>query len=97
MLPLAGSAGPGKRDGASLSVLRSALPLHPGDREIAASRDGRVVAQSMWAGYGMDPFAGGWILHPNAPAPRWVNAGKTTGWCSVSPDGRWVAFGDDFH
>jgi serine/threonine protein kinase/WD40 repeat protein len=73
------------------------LPFHPGDREIAASRDGRVIAQSMWAGYGMEPFAGGWILHPDAPAPRLVNAGKTTGWCSVSPDGRWVAFGDHVH
>jgi WD40 repeat protein len=76
---------------------RAPLPFHPGDREIAASRDGRVVGQSMWAGYGMGSFAGGWILHPDAPAPRCVNAGKTTGWCSVSPDGRWVAFGDDFH
>jgi serine/threonine protein kinase/WD40 repeat protein len=73
------------------------LPFHPGDRGIAASRDGQVVAQSMWAGYGMESFAGGWILQPNATAPHWVNAGKTTGWCSVSPDGRWVAFGDDFH
>jgi serine/threonine protein kinase/WD40 repeat protein len=73
------------------------LPFHPGDRGIAASRDGQVVAQSMWAGYGMESFAGGWILPPNATAPHWVNAGKTTGWCSVSPDGRWVAFGDNFH
>ena len=73
------------------------LPFHRGDREIAASRDGRVVAQSMWAGEGTGSFAGGWILQPNAPAPLRVNTGKTTGWCSVSPDGRWVAFGDSFH
>ncbi|HWB13393.1 MAG TPA: protein kinase [Pirellulales bacterium] len=73
------------------------LPFHPGDGEIAASHDGQVVAQAMWNGYGMGPFAGGWILHPNAPAPRRVNAGKSTARCSVSPDGRWVACSDDFH
>ncbi|MGH7173210.1 MAG: protein kinase domain-containing protein [Gemmataceae bacterium] len=69
------------------------LPFHPGNREIAVSRDGRVVAQSMWGGYGMGQFAGGWFLHPNSPAPRRVNAGNSSGECSVSPDGRWVAFG----
>jgi serine/threonine protein kinase/WD40 repeat protein len=73
------------------------LPFHPGDGEIAASRDSQVVAQAMWNGYGMAPFAGGWILHPEAPAPQRVNAGKSTARCSVSPDGRWAAFSDDFH
>lgn len=73
------------------------LPFHPGDGEIAASRDGQVVAQAMWNGYGMAPFAGAWILHPDAPAPRRVNAGKSTARCIVSPDGRWVACSDDFH
>ncbi|HEV3339733.1 MAG TPA: hypothetical protein VG125_05235, partial [Pirellulales bacterium] len=73
------------------------LPFHPGDGHLAASRDGRVVAQCMWNGYGMSQFAGGWILHPDAPAPRRVNVGKSTAHCSVSPDGRWVAFNDDFH
>jgi eukaryotic-like serine/threonine-protein kinase len=68
------------------------LPFHPGDCPIRASRDGRVIAQCMWAGYGMAAFAGGWILHPNSPTPRQVEAGAGTGWCSVSPDGRWVAF-----
>jgi serine/threonine protein kinase/tetratricopeptide (TPR) repeat protein len=69
------------------------LPFHPGDRMIAASGDGRVIAQSMWGGYGMGPFAGGWILHPNTPGPRRVSAGDATWACSVSPDGRWGAFG----
>jgi serine/threonine protein kinase/WD40 repeat protein len=69
------------------------LPFNPGSSHIAASHDGRVVAQSMWAGYGEAAFAGGWILHPNSPTPRRVEAGASTGVCSVSPDGRWVAFG----
>ncbi|MGH7139420.1 MAG: WD40 repeat domain-containing protein, partial [Pirellulales bacterium] len=73
------------------------LPFHPGDGEIAVSRNGQVVAQAMWNGYGMAPFAGGWILHPDAPEPRRLNADKSTGRCSVSPDGRWAAFSDDFH
>ena len=47
----------------------------------------------MWAGYDMKKFAGGWILHPNSPAPRQVDAGHSMARCSVSPDGRFVAFG----
>jgi WD40 repeat protein len=70
------------------------LPFRPGNHRITASRDGRVIAQCMWAGYGMEPFAGGWILHPDSPTPRRVNAGASIGWCSVSPDGRWVAFSE---
>jgi tetratricopeptide (TPR) repeat protein len=69
------------------------LPFHPGDCPIAASRDGRVIAQTMWAGYGMAAYAGGWILHPNSLTPCRVEAGTSIGSCSVSPDGRWVAFG----
>jgi serine/threonine protein kinase/WD40 repeat protein len=68
------------------------LPFKPGDRRIAVSRDGRVIAQSMWHGYGMGPYSGGWVLHPSAPAPLRVTS-VSTGACSVSPDGRWVAFG----
>src|SRR5262249_51601190 len=49
--------------------------------------------QAMWNGYGMGPYAGGWILHPNAPQPRQVEKGRSMGWASVSPDGVWVAFG----
>jgi WD40 repeat protein len=67
------------------------LPFKPGNRCIAASRDGRVIAQGMWFGYGMP--GGGWILHPNSPAPRCVEPGKGIASCSVSPDGRWIAFG----
>jgi WD40 repeat protein len=69
------------------------LPFHPGDKAIAASRGGQVIAQAMFAGYGMQHYAGGWILHPNAPQPRRVEAGTGMEWVSVSPDGRWVAFG----
>ena len=69
------------------------LPFNPGTSEIAASHDGRVVAQSMWRGYGMLPFAGGWILSPNSQKPRWVEPGWSAGKCDVSPDGRWAAFG----
>jgi tetratricopeptide (TPR) repeat protein len=47
----------------------------------------------MWAGYGEQAFAGGWILHPNSPTPRRVGDGTSMGQCSVSRDGRWVAFG----
>jgi tetratricopeptide (TPR) repeat protein/WD40 repeat protein len=69
------------------------LAFHPGHRDIAASHDGRVIAQCMWNGYGMAEFAGGWILHPTSPTPRRVAAGHSIGSCSVSPDGRWVGFG----
>ncbi len=69
------------------------LPFHPGTRTCAASHDGRVIAKCMWNGYREQDFAGGWILHPNFSAPRRVEAGQSIGSCSVSPDGRWVAFG----
>jgi tetratricopeptide (TPR) repeat protein len=68
------------------------LPFHPGHGQIAASRDGGVIAQCMWNGYDMQQFAGGWILPPRSPTPRRVDAGQSIRWCSVSPDGRWVAF-----
>jgi serine/threonine protein kinase/WD40 repeat protein len=66
------------------------LPFHAGNGSISASKDGRVIAQSMWNGYGMP--GGGWILQPNYAAPQQVLAGNSTSACSVSPDGRWVAF-----
>jgi hypothetical protein len=66
------------------------LPFQAGNRFISASRDGRVIAQSMWNGYGMP--GGGWIMHPNFPTPRQVQATDSIGACSVSPDGHWVAF-----
>jgi serine/threonine protein kinase/WD40 repeat protein len=68
------------------------LPFNPGRSGIAASRDGRVIGQCMWTGYGEQDFAGGWILHPNFSTPRRVEAGQTIGNCSVSPDGRWLTF-----
>jgi WD40 repeat protein len=69
------------------------LPFHPGNRQIRASHGGRVIAQAMFKGYDMERYAGGWVLHPNAPQPRRVEAGVGNNWTSVSPDGRWVAFG----
>jgi tetratricopeptide (TPR) repeat protein/WD40 repeat protein len=64
------------------------LPFHPGDQGVAASGDGKVVAQTMWFGYGMDKYAGGWILHPNSPRPRWVERGSSMNEAAVSRDGR---------
>jgi WD40 repeat protein len=72
---------------------RERMPFKPGDRPIAASRDGKVIAQAMYLGYGMWPHRGGWILHPNATQPRRVQADASTTSASVHPDGRWVAFG----
>jgi serine/threonine protein kinase/WD40 repeat protein len=66
------------------------LPFPSGNKFISASLDGRVIAQSMWRGYGMP--GGGWVLHPNHGAPQQVLTGDSTSICSVSPDGRWVAF-----
>jgi serine/threonine protein kinase/WD40 repeat protein len=68
------------------------LLFNPGRGHISANHDGRVIAQCMWAGYDEQAFAGGWILHPNSPTPRWVDPGASMGCCTVSPDGRWVAF-----
>jgi serine/threonine protein kinase/WD40 repeat protein len=68
------------------------LEFNRGDRGIATSNDGRVLAQSMWSGYGMEHFAGVWILQPGVAAPRRLEAGAGVNGCSVSPDGRWVAF-----
>jgi serine/threonine protein kinase/WD40 repeat protein len=69
------------------------LPFRKGRYPVAASQDGRVIAQAMFGAYGMREYAGGWILHPNSPTPRRVDAGTGMGWAGVSPDGRWVAFG----
>jgi hypothetical protein len=63
------------------------LPFHPGNRFIAASSDGEVIAQTMWLGYGMSKYAGGWILHPNSPQPRWVERGISMHQAAVSKDG----------
>jgi serine/threonine protein kinase/WD40 repeat protein len=73
------------------------LPFHAGSCFIAASRDGKVIAQAMYNGYGMSPFAGGWVLHPNAPKPYCLEAGASMNSAGVSPDGRWVAFGQHIH
>jgi WD40 repeat protein len=69
------------------------LPFNRGNRQIAASRDGKVIGQAMYNGYGMAPYRGGWILNPNATRPRRVEVGASIASASVHPDGRWVAFG----
>jgi WD40 repeat protein len=73
------------------------LPFHAGSCFIAASRDGKVIAQAMFNGYGMSPFAGGWVLHPNASKPYCLEAGASMNSAGVSPDGQWVAFGQHVH
>jgi WD40 repeat protein/tRNA A-37 threonylcarbamoyl transferase component Bud32 len=70
------------------------LAFHEGDGTISTSRNGRVFAQSMYNGYGMQPYAGGWILHTDRPGEaRRVMAGDSGADAAVSPDGHWVAFG----
>ncbi|HEY2252122.1 MAG TPA: hypothetical protein VGH74_13710 [Planctomycetaceae bacterium] len=66
------------------------LPFQPSDCSVSTSRDGRVIAQCMWLTGSMP--GGGWILLPDSQTPRCVQPGSCTGACSVSPDGRWVAF-----
>jgi serine/threonine protein kinase/WD40 repeat protein len=61
------------------------LPFPSGDRSIAASRDGQVIAQTIYR-------SGGWVLHPRAPQARRVES-EGSFWVSVSPDGCLVAFG----
>jgi serine/threonine protein kinase/tetratricopeptide (TPR) repeat protein len=71
------------------------LPFQVGNRSISASKDGHVIAQSMWNGYDMP--GGGWILHPKFAAAQQVLPGTSTTTCSVSPDGRWVVFNAPQH
>jgi tetratricopeptide (TPR) repeat protein len=71
------------------------LPFYRGQYPVAASKDGLVIAQAMFNGYGMEAFAGGWILHPDSLTPHQVDAGSSMNWTSVSPDGHWVAFGSN--
>jgi serine/threonine protein kinase/Tfp pilus assembly protein PilF/WD40 repeat protein len=73
------------------------LPFYPGNRTVAVSQDGRVIAQPMYDGYDMSKFRGGWVLAPGQSAPRRVGASLSMGEASVSPDGRWIAFGRHQH
>ena len=62
---------------------REALPFPvKGDRSIATSRDGSVVAQATWG-------AGVWVLHPDAQEARQIGNGRVNH-VAVSPDGAWV-------
>jgi serine/threonine protein kinase/WD40 repeat protein/tetratricopeptide (TPR) repeat protein len=70
------------------------LPLQPGARAISVSADGHTLAQAQFLGYGMAPYAGGWILTADRPDdPVYVAAGVSMGRADVSRDGRWVCFG----
>jgi len=60
------------------------LPLRPGDRGIATSSDGQVIAQAIFRG-------GGWKLGPNTKEPRRLEMDGCS-IATVSPNGRWVAF-----
>jgi tetratricopeptide (TPR) repeat protein len=69
------------------------LPFQPGARAIAVSADGRTVAQAQYAGYGMAPYAGGWLLTADRPDdPLYLSAGVGMQEADVSRDGRWVCF-----
>jgi serine/threonine protein kinase/WD40 repeat protein len=68
------------------------LPFHCGDQQLGASRDGRVLAQPMFDGYGVAAQTGGWVLHPSSAQPRRLEPGSKMCNAAVSPDGRWVAF-----
>jgi WD40 repeat protein len=61
------------------------LPFPGGDRAVATSRDGRVVAQAIFK-------TGGWVLYPGATRAHRMTA-EMWDQISVSPDGRWVAAG----
>jgi hypothetical protein len=70
------------------------LPFHPGREAVAASADGRTVAQAQYNGYGMQYHAGGWLLTADRPDdPLYLAAGVGMGPADVSRDGRWVCFG----
>jgi tetratricopeptide (TPR) repeat protein len=52
------------------------------------------VAQAQYLGYGMAPYAGGWLLTADRPDdPLYLAAGVRMAAADVSRDGRWVCFG----
>ncbi|MHB1422678.1 MAG: protein kinase domain-containing protein [Gemmataceae bacterium] len=70
------------------------LPFSPGREPISVSADGRTVAQPQYAGYGMAPYAGAWLLTAeSADSPLYLAAGDAMNTADVSRDGRWVCFG----
>jgi tetratricopeptide (TPR) repeat protein len=69
------------------------LPFHPGRQDIGVSADGRTVAQPEYTGYGMEKYAGAWLLTAQHPSdPLYLAAGDPMGGADVSRDGRWVCF-----
>jgi WD40 repeat protein len=58
---------------------------------LSESHDGRVIAACDRAVSTEQPFAGGWILHPDSPQePIRLDLGADLAFIAVSPNGRWV-------
>jgi serine/threonine protein kinase/tetratricopeptide (TPR) repeat protein/WD40 repeat protein len=85
---------PVRREGERVTVgPLERIPFHPGHVGIAVSADGRTVAQAQYLGYGMQAYAGGWLLTPDRPDdPLYLAAGSSMRAADVSRDGRWVCF-----
>jgi serine/threonine protein kinase/tetratricopeptide (TPR) repeat protein len=86
---------PVRRDGDRLTVgPPERLPFQPGSRDIAASPDGRTLAQAQYLGYGMAPHAGAWLLTADRPDdPLYLAAGVSMETADITRDGRLVCFG----
>jgi tetratricopeptide (TPR) repeat protein len=86
---------PVRLDGERLTVgPPERLPFQPGRETVAVSADGRTVAQAQYSGYGMAPWAGGWLLTADRPHdPFYLAAGAGMLHADVSRDGRWACFG----
>jgi len=70
------------------------LPFKPGSMTVAVSADGRTVAQAQYGGYGMEPYAGGWLLTADRPDdPIYLVPGVSMSAADVSRDGRLVCLG----
>lgn len=71
------------------------LPLNVGSEEIDVSADGKTIAQAQFLGYGMQRWAGGWILTPDRPHdPIYVAPGIGQSRAKVSSDGELICLGE---
>ena len=68
------------------------LALPPGANPMSVSGDGRIVVTSMYAGYGEEEFAGGWIQTTDRQTPFHVAAHDSLSSPTISADNRFVAF-----
>jgi serine/threonine protein kinase/WD40 repeat protein/tetratricopeptide (TPR) repeat protein len=69
------------------------LPFGRGHSELAVSPDGRVRAKGYGYGYGEGPYAGVWVQIADRPVPVALDKAANTSCVAVSPDGRWIAGG----